>query len=204
MGYTPDLSRIPLDEYGKILKGEELLPSWKILLEDTDTRLAALKSAGVADMAKLLEALKTKPRLAALAAKSGVPEPRKLADFQDLSVGSAARLAAAGIPTTEETYNRTRTETDCRQLQAETGLPEGEILLLARWSNLCRMRYVNHTFAVLLTRAGYDTLGRIAAADPAELCETLKTVNSRTGLFKGNLGVKDMGFLVREATRLLS
>ncbi len=47
MGYDMDLEKISIDDYGSILKGTHLIPSWKVLKENLETNLETIKKLGI-------------------------------------------------------------------------------------------------------------------------------------------------------------
>ena len=97
MAYYRDLDALSLEDYQAILESADLLPSRRVLQEDTAARFAALKAQGLATVADLQNVLKTKTKLQTFALKSGLdvdylkilirevnslqPKPNKLADI---------------------------------------------------------------------------------------------------------------------------
>ena len=74
MGYTLPLEQIPLDDYRQLLRQQNLLPGRRILLEQLDARFSLFADLGFATVAQLKAGLATPQKLAALAAKTGIPE----------------------------------------------------------------------------------------------------------------------------------
>jgi hypothetical protein len=215
MPYYCDLSLISLEQFRlQLLKGP-LLPSQKILLEDMDNRLARLREKGISNLAELLKTLKTKKKVQTFAKESGLPEnyltvlrrqvngyhpkARKLRDFTAIPESTRDKLETLGLKTTPQLFDRVVTKKERQKLARELDIPEDEMLMLTKLCDLCRMRYVNHTFATLLFHSGFDTVEKVKQANPEKLCEELKRVQaSRQDLFKGNIGLKDMIFLVED------
>ncbi len=65
--------------------------------------------------------------------------------------------------------------------------------------DLSRIKWVNHTFANVLYEAGYDTVEKVAKADPAVLYETIKALNEKRQLYKGHIGKNDMQLCIEFA-----
>nr|WP_321508882.1 DUF4332 domain-containing protein [uncultured Hyphomonas sp.] len=212
MGYYRDLDALSLEDYQVILESADLLPSRRVLQEDTAARFAALKAQGLATVADLQNALKTKTKLQIFALKSGLdedylkilirevnslqPKPNKLADIPDVPEAVVSALANLGIKDTVRLYDRVRTPADRAALAA---VDEGEILHLAKLTDLSRIRWVNHTFAAILLAAGYESAARVAQADLEQLHADVKRVNVERGYFKGQIGLHDMVLTVNAA-----
>ena len=215
MGYYRDLDALSLEDYQAILESADLLPSRQMLQKDTAARFAALKAQGLATIADLQNALKTKPKLQAFAQKSGLdedylkilirevnslqPKPNKLADIPDVPEVVVSALANLGIKDTVRLYDRVRTPADRAALAAEAGVDEAAILHLAKLTDLSRIRWVNHTFAAILFAAGYESAAQVAKADPEQLHADVKRVNEEQGYFKGQIGLHDIVLTVNAA-----
>ena len=76
---------------------------------------------------------------------------------------------------------------------------EKKVEQLARLTDLCRLQYVNETFATLLAEAGYTTIATVAQADPDELQEKVNAVYKKLLLSKCTIGLNDMRYLIRLA-----
>lgn len=208
MSYYIDLNNISLDEYSKILKSADLLPSRKMLLENVDRNLESIKKQGVKNLADLLSALKNKNKLQAFAEQSGVPEdylavlnreikgylpkPNKLKDFPGLNKEMILKLEEIGITNTLKLYDKVLTPQKRKELAQALGIPKSEILQLTKLTDLSRIKWVNHTFANVLYLAGFDMLEKVASADYHNLYEKVKKLNEQQHLYKGHIGLNDM------------
>ena len=215
MAYYINLNNITLDDYQSILQAADLLPSRRVLQENTEEAFGVLKVQGLATLAELQAALKTKPKLQQFAKESGLdeeyltilirevnslqPKPNKLADFPETPAEVAEKLAEIGIKHTLHLYERVLTPADRTALAAEIGVDEGAILRLAKLTDLSRIRWVNHTFAYVLLEAGYDTSAKVAQADPAQLYADVKALNEAREIYKGQIGLHDMVLCVNAA-----
>jgi hypothetical protein len=215
MAYYRDLDAISLAKYQAILEGADLLPSRRVLQEDTAARFAVLKAQGLATVGELQKALKTKTKLQAFARESGLdegylavlrreinslqPKPNKLADFPGVPAEVVKALADLGIKNTVQLYDRVRTPADRAALAAEAGVDEGAILRLAKLTDLSRIRWVNHTFAYILLELGCESAAEVARADPEQLHADVKRLNAERGFFKGQIGLHDMVLTVNAA-----
>ncbi len=61
---------------------------------------------------------------------------------------------------------------------------------------MCRLRYVNETFATLLIACGYKSINEVKNADYEQLHSKINTLNNEVNLYGCAMGMKDMQFLV--------
>jgi hypothetical protein len=215
MGYYIDLTRISLDKLKEKLKTEDLLPSQQILKKNIDERFEIIKSQNLKTVSDLKSALKTKKEVKQFSSKTSLPEnflivlrreinsyhpqPRKIEDFPEISDSTKKKLQNMGIKTTIELYDMIITKEKRKKLEKELKISNEEILLLTKLTDLSRIRYVNQTFATLLTNSEYDTVKKIKKADYKKLYESLLKINESKNIFKGKIKIKDMNFLIKEA-----
>ena len=215
MAYYINLNDITLDDYQATLKSADLLPSRRVLQEDTEAVFSILKAQGLRTLADLQAALKTKPKLTGLAEQTGIdvdyltilireinslqPKPNKLADFPETPAGVVEKLAAIGIKHALHLHDRVLTPADRAALADEIGMDAEAVLRLAKLTDLSRIRWVNHTFAYVLLEVGYDTSAKVAQADPAQLYTDVKALNAEREIYKGQIGLHDMVLCVNAA-----
>ena len=215
MGYNIDLEKITIDQYKKILKTTHLIPSWKILLENVDNNLQDIKKQGIQNLKDLYTKLKRKDQLQEFSKQCGVPvsyltvlrrmvngyyrKPNNIRDIPETSQTIVSKLEKLGIKHTLHLFERIKNVENRSQLSEETGIEEKEIMRLAKLTDLSRIRWVNHTFAHALYEAGYDTLKKITEADPKELHEKLRELNTRRKLYPAHIGLNDIERLVESA-----
>ncbi|MEL7609440.1 MAG: DUF4332 domain-containing protein [Bacillota bacterium] len=215
MGYYIDLSKITLEEFKNKLKNEYLLPSQQFLKENIDEQFSIIQNQNIVNLQQLQQELKTKEKVNAFAKTTSIgvdyltvlrrtvnsyhPEARKLDQFPCISSETAQKLAKAGIKTTLDLYDRIITPQERNRLADELGISIEKALLLAKLTDICRLRYVNQTFAYLLVMLGYDTVELIQKADYRILHKKLLELNEEKNIFKGKIGLNDMAFLVNEA-----
>lgn len=215
MAYYRDLNAISLAEYQAILENADLLPSRRVLQEDTAARFAALRAQELASVADIQTALKTKVKLQAFARESGLdenylkilireinslqPKPNKLADFPETPAAAVSALAGLGIKNTAQLYDRVRTPADRAALAAEAGVDEAAILRLAKLTDISRIRWMNHTFAYMMLELGYESAAQVAQTDPEALHAGVNRLNAERGIFKGKIGLHDIVLTVNAA-----
>jgi len=218
MGYYIDLAKISLVEYREILRTADLLPSREILKEDIDRRFALLKTAGMETVEDLYQRLRTKKRFDDFIAESSLsrdylmilirevkslqPKPIKLADFPQTPPDLIKKLSSAGISNSMKLYECVLTPGDRTSLAREIDFPENEILRLARLVDLCRIRWVNHTFAYVLLEAGYGSAAEVAHADTETLHVRVERLNHERGIYNAHIGLHDIKLCVNAAKGL--
>ncbi len=217
MGYDIDLSKISIEDYKDIIESSHLIPSWKALKEHID-HLGIIKKQGIHNLQELQKILKRKDRLVEFSKQSGLPEPylnvlrrmingylrkpNRIKDFPETSEEIMSKLEKHGIKNTHHLFERIITQEDRAQLSKQTGISNKEILRLTRLTDLSRIRWVNHTFAYVLYEAGYDTLEKVANANPDQLYATIKKLNAERNFYPAHIGLNDMKMLVESAKML--
>ncbi len=212
MGFRIDFSALGLDYLEARLKAVDPIPSQLPLLEGLSTKLRSLKKAGIRTLADLSSALKGAKGPAKLASLAGMeeewlvllrravdgfqPKPRPIVELPGLDAKIVAGLAKAGIRDTEELYDAALTQKERAALAWKAGVPLGTIEEAARLSDLCRIQWVNGTYARLLHDAGYPSPGSIARAKPEDVQVAVAAANARLGLSKTDIGLKDSARLV--------
>ncbi|MDC7125466.1 MAG: DUF4332 domain-containing protein [Spirochaetales bacterium] len=218
MGYYVNLKKISLDEYKNILKSMEFIPSWKILEENIDDNLEAIKNQNFNNLDELLTALKKKDNIKMLSDKCGLPEkyfevlkrvlngyrqkPNKLKDFPCVSEDTIEKLEKIGLKDTFKLYDKILTAEKRNSLSEKTGITKNDILLLTKLTDLSRIRWVNHTFAYVLMECGYDSLEKVAGADYKTLYLMVKELNEKRQIYNAHIGERDMKMVIDSARDL--
>jgi hypothetical protein len=105
----------------------------------------------------------------------------KLSEFMGIRPESVQKLKARGIVTAKDMVEAGRMPSQRAALAQETGIPGDEILELVKLSDTARIGGHRRVRARLFFEAGLDTLDKIAACEPAEVCQTLKEYIERSG-----------------------
>ena len=219
MGYYVDLNSISLADLKQRIATSYLIPSQRILLDELDARFAALQAFGIHTVAQLQQALKTKAKVEQVAEALSLPvdyltvlrrlvnslhpDPRDVADFTCVPEETRRALGEIGIKTTVDLYARVTSPEEQQKLKAELHLTDDMVRLLAHLVDVCRLRYVSPAFAQVLVNSSYDSVAKIAAADPERLYAEVLALNRDQAYFKGSVGLNDMKFLVEDAGYLL-
>lgn len=212
MGYYPDFANLDLSFLRKRLEGVEPIPSQAPLFEGLGAKLAALKKAGISDLAELSAALKGTKGPARLSLASGIdegylvllrravegmkPKPQPLSSFPGADAASVEALAARGIHDSAELYDAAFGKKERAALAARTGMALPDLSELVELSGLCRIQWVGPAYSSLLHAAGFRTAAMIAAANPERLKAEVSEANGRLRVSKTEIGLKDSARLV--------
>jgi hypothetical protein len=215
MGYYIDLERISIDDYKTMLKTADLIPSWRVVQDHIDEHLDMVKQHNIHTVAELKQALKTTGHVRTFSQQSGLPEqyvavlrrvtngyhpkPNRIQDFPCLAEEIVVKLNTVGIKNTLQLYPEIVTAKKRSELAERTGIDTQDIMTLTKLTDLSRIRWVNHTFASVLLEAGYDTAKKVAHADYHDLYDTIRHLNTKRALYKGNIGAHDMKLCVEAA-----
>ncbi len=213
-GYLPDLSAIDLDSFGTELKTGRLLPSRQPLLEEIDARFAALAEAGIRNLADLKEGLGSAGRLVALARATGIPEsylkllkreansllpkPFALRDVPNMPDEIIDALDNIGLADTQALFPRIRDAANRAALAAETNLDAEQVLWLAKLVDLSRIKWTGPKLTRLILDTDYDTVAKLAMADPHEALAAFKRAKAEHKAYDGPLGINDIESWIRQ------
>jgi len=166
------------------------------------------------NLGELQQALKTKDKVETFSKTTSIPvdyltvlrrevnsyqpEGRKIMDFPCVSQTIKDTLTRADIKTTIDLYPKIATQKARTEFKTAHDISDEEVLLLAKLTDVSRLRYVNETFATLLVNSPYDTVEKIKQADYGDVYEKLTRINNEKGYFKGKINPKDMKFLVED------
>lgn len=212
MGFEIDYSKVDLDSFIKTLKSKYLVPSRRLLKDNVENNFEAFKKKGVKNVDELFKLLNKKSSFNELVESKEVPEeyltillreiksiqtkPTKIADFYILPENLIDKITKLGIKNTKKLYPRILTEKSRQELAEETGCELSEIELLAKLSDLSRVQWVNHTFAIMLYQIGYDKLSKLQNANPEKLHEEVNELNIKENIFRGSIGLNDINICI--------
>jgi hypothetical protein len=182
MGYYIDLEKITIKDYQKKLKVSYLPPSRIILKEKLDERFRYFENLGIKNVKELILLLKKKDKFTELSKveclagnyltillrelNSTHPKPNKISDFFKFSKYTIDKLEKTGIINTEKLYGKVLTKIDRQKLADSIGIDYTEVLVLAKLTDLSRIKWVGVTYAQLLYSLGVDTVEKVSKSDP--------------------------------------
>jgi hypothetical protein len=216
--YYRNLEDFGLKEFKERLASEELLPGRRMLKEDLEERFTVVQASGIDSLQQLIDALRTKNRVAAFAEESGlpydylvvlgrqarsyVPKPVYFREIPGLEPDHVARLEASGIKHTKHLFDRALTPAGRLALSQETRIASSDIQEYVRMSDLARILGVGPVFVRLYHEAGVRSLEDLAGRSPEELWTELHDVNDARGLSSIVPSLKDVRYSIGEAQEL--
>lgn len=111
----------------------------------------------------------------------------------------AAKLAPAGIKTTQDLLTHAATPAGRAALAETTGITEHHILKWANIADLMRINGVGEEFSELLEAAGVDTVKELKHRVPAHLHEKLAEVNEARKLTRQVPGLSQVTNWIEQA-----
>lgn len=216
MAYHIDAKNISLDDLRKRIEATDLVPSRACLNDKIREKMKTLEKQGIKTLASLRDELKNSKRLAAVAKATGIdtqylillrreiesyfPKPAALKVFDWLPKDEIVKLEQNEIGDTATLYEMTSSVKKRSELAKSTEVDTATLETLARLADLMRVQWVSPTFARMLIVAGYDSAAKVAAANAADLCEALSSINAGDRFFKGKIGLRDIKRLVQAAS----
>jgi hypothetical protein len=218
MPYHIDYSLVPIAKYREKILSTDLVPSRKLLKRNIKEVFNCFMDLGIINTAQLLHHLKHKDRLAELALESGIdenyltilgrelrsslPRPERWLDFKDINYKIKETLLESGIKNTKHFWEKSLTPKMRIKLSEKTGLDMIIIEKLARLSDLCRVRWVNHTFAEILWKAGVRSVAELCNQDFEQLHTTVVELNSIYKWYNAHIGKNDFKLIISAARDL--
>lgn len=213
--YYIDLKKYSLDKYAQELEKMELIPSRRILREETKARFALLTKEGIKSLDDVLNAGKKKEDLQNLSQTTKIPEdflatlvreikslhpkPVKFSEIQALDLNNIKKLTDLNIKTTKALFPFITTKTEREDFAKKTGINSEDVLELTKLTDVSRIKYVGANFARVLVDSNYNTTQKVSQADPQKLLNEINAINAAKEYYKGKLGVNDMKICVEVA-----
>ncbi len=218
MPYHLDLDNLELQYLEKRLTEEDLIPSLLPLRDNLAGNLKCLSAAGFKTPADLCAVLAKEKSLNAVSAAAGIPsgylkllgralrgytpKPVALGEYPGIGKQIVVKLEREGLNDSRAFWEAARGPKDRQRLAGKTGLTAHMLLEVACLADLSRIQWVSPLFARLLYDAGFKTVRQVALATAPDIFDRVDAVNRKKGLYKGKIGVRDMGRLVYLAALL--
>jgi predicted flap endonuclease-1-like 5' DNA nuclease len=106
----------------------------------------------------------------------------KVVDIEGVGPGYAAKLAKAGIRTTEALLKEGASDKGRKTVAQATGLSHALILEWVNRADLCRIKGVGGQYSDLLEKAGVDTVAELSKRVAANLYSKMAEVNKAKNL----------------------
>ena len=218
MPYHIDYSAIELEKFKQKLKKSDLVPSRRLLQDNTDEHFRKIAACSVKTAEELLNKIKTKSKISTFSYESGIeeeyltilsreirstiPKPIKLTEFYELDPSLSGKLKEMGITNSKQLWEIAIDQEGYGELVKSLGDEESlkKLILLC---DLARVRWVNHTFAIILHKASVFNVHQLQQADYIALHAKVTELNRKHEWYKASIGLNDFK-LVIEAARDLS
>ncbi len=208
--YGIDLMSFPVSKLQRYIKERELLPSHRILKENTDKWFAVLSDKGIKNLAELTNALKTKKRAENFSQQSGIPaeyitilrryvnsfasKPEKLESFSWIDKDFIEKLLAGNIKTTADYFSTYANEKDRKSLAADLNLRPETTEELFSLCDLVRIPYVSPLFARIFYTAGIKKTKEMIQTDPEKLQSLVNNAIKKHKFAKVTISLKDIRY----------
>lgn len=202
MPYSLDLKQITVTDYELLLKNQNLLPGRRILLEEIDSRFEAIKRAGVDSADCLKKELSTPQKLAAFAAKSGIPEAYLVILKRELGSLEQKPVPLANFPDMDAVLLQSLEQKSIRNSKDYLERAAGTSAELDALCDLVRINGVGAVAARVFYEAGYRSAADVAHAQAGTMLARVNAVNEQKKYYNAKLGVKDMQFCIDFAVLL--
>ena len=210
--YSIDLSKMDVQKYKTLLKGQNLIPSRQILHENIDENFKIFKSCGFKNLADLKQAISTSAKIDKLSKeikisseylnilrielgtfdKTGVP----FKDFPIIDKNTISKLDKKGIKNTKDFYEYYYKENNEKRISDESGISTEMTKCLISLSSLVRINGIGALAAVTFYEAGYKTIKDIISSTKEKMLEKITKINDEKKYYKAKLGLKDMQFVI--------
>lgn len=213
--YYINLEKYSLNQFKQELKESNLLPSRQILKDQIDERFKILRKNGVGNLQDLLNLLKTHKKLKDFAEKSDLPadyllilrrevksylpKPVNLDKFPGVENDTISKLNNLGIKNTAHLYRRIKTNTDRKELSAETDIKKDNILELTKLTDLSRVKWIGPVFARIFLDSGNDTVEKLSTSKAGVLYKMLVEINQEKGYTKAKFVENDVKLCINVA-----
>jgi hypothetical protein len=217
LGYMPDLSKISLKEFRNELKTGRLLPSRKPLLDDIDAKFSLLEKEGLVNASSLKVALNSSSKIKQLAQKTGIsenyfqllkreannllPTPIKFTDIPNVSKKIVKKLTSLNIINTEDLFLEIKDTRSRKEFEKKSGLSIEEVLWLTQIVDVSRIKWVGPKLARLIVDTKYNTVHKLAEANPAEVLNALNEAKIVHKAYQGALGINDIDSWIRQVIK---
>ena len=125
-----------------------------------------------------------------------------LSQIEGMTAFVASKLKKLGIRTTEALLEAAHTAKGRRDLSAESGISEQQLL---EWANICdymRIPGMGRAKTGLLRAAGVTTVRELALRNPSRLAESMRDINTRRKLVHVLPSEKSVEQIIQKARKL--
>ncbi|MBZ8179051.1 MAG: DUF4332 domain-containing protein [Oscillatoria sp. PMC 1051.18] len=128
--------------------------------------------------------------------------PHYIREIESIDASEADKLAAVGITTTEELFEKGTSKEGREELVKTTGIDKGKILKFVNIADLCRIKGVGGEYSELLQATGVDTVEELKRRSPDTLYDKMIAENDRQQRVKQPPSLSQVRNWVAQAQRL--
>ena len=125
-----------------------------------------------------------------------------ISKIDGLTAFAAAKLKKAGIRTMEGLLEAAHTAKGRKELAAQTGFSEQQLLEWANLADYLRIPGMGKAKAELLRASGVNTVRELTHRNPARLAQAMKDANDKRRLVQVMPSEKSVGQLIEKARQL--
>jgi uncharacterized protein DUF4332 len=107
-----------------------------------------------------------------------------VADIDGVDSGTAAKLKAAGIRTSDKLLDAAKSLRGRKMLKEQTGIDEKNLLWIANKIDRMRVKGIGQDYSELLRLAGVDTVRELKYRNPKRLAEAMAAANEKRKLVR--------------------
>lgn len=126
----------------------------------------------------------------------------KIEDIEGIGPAFAAKLASAGIDTTDDLLEHCADSKGRKQVSVKTGLGEGVLLKWANLADLMRIKGVGSEYSELLEAAGVDTVRELKMRNAENLTARMAEVNEARKLTRATPTLNSVASWIEQAKAL--
>jgi hypothetical protein len=105
-----------------------------------------------------------------------------ITDIEGIDADVAETLKSVGIRTTEKLLEAAKNPKGRKELAAKTGISEKELLRFANMADRLRVKGLGKDYAILMQRAGVDTVRELKYRNPGKLAAAMAAANQKRKL----------------------
>jgi len=197
--YHIDPSAFSIQKFQESISSRNLIPSRRILKENTENRFGILLSLHINSLENLMNALKTKDKIYAFSEKSSIPvdyliilnreaksflpNPISLSKFTHIQEEVLNCLEKHGIKNTRHLFNLAQDENKVNKLIDKCSISQETLNELVALSDLGRAYGVGPVFAKMLFNLGIDSIDSLIQHSPADIIVLYEEVNGKKADF---------------------
>jgi hypothetical protein len=212
--YHIDTETYSLQKFKSDIGARDLIPSRVSLKDELDERFEILQNNGLTNLKELIDALKTKAKIADFSEKTGLPveyltllrreansylpNPVRIDTFSGIPSEYVDRLAVEGMNNTRQLFNAAIEKSERVQISQRTGIPMDILTEAVCLSDLVRAYGIGPVFARMLYDVGIKSIKDFVGQSAEELINIYEVKEQK----KADFGINELQFSIDLAMSL--